>query len=129
MPVALNHMIVGSRDPAAAATWLADVLGLAPPVHSAPFWQVTTANGVDLDFDLHEGPGDPGPAHLAFLVGDQDFDEVFARLVAGGIEHYADPAGRRPGEINHRDGGRGTYFTDPDGHWLEILTRPYGAPA
>jgi catechol 2,3-dioxygenase-like lactoylglutathione lyase family enzyme len=126
MPVALNHMIVGSRDPAAGAAWLADVLGLEPPAHIAPFWQITTANGVDLDFDLHEGEGNPGPAHLAFLVGEPEFDEVFARLVDRGIEHYADPAGRRAGEINHRDGGRGTYFADPDGHWLEILTRPYG---
>lgn len=24
-------------------------------------------------------------------------------------------------------GGRGTYFLDPDGHVLEILTRPYGS--
>ena len=30
-------------------------------------------------------------------------------------------------EINTRDGGRGLYFEDPDGHLLEILTRPYGS--
>jgi catechol 2,3-dioxygenase-like lactoylglutathione lyase family enzyme len=29
--------------------------------------------------------------------------------------------------INHRDGGRGLYFEDPDGHLLEIITRPYGS--
>jgi catechol 2,3-dioxygenase-like lactoylglutathione lyase family enzyme len=29
--------------------------------------------------------------------------------------------------INHRDGGRGVYFEDPDGHLLELLTRPYGS--
>ena len=34
-------------------------------------------------------------------------------------------AGTRVGEINHNDGGRGVYFRDPDGHHLEILTRPY----
>jgi hypothetical protein len=28
--------------------------------------------------------------------------------------------------INHNDGGRGVYFEDPDGHFLEIITRPYG---
>ena len=33
----------------------------------------------------------------------------------------------RPGVINHRDGGRGLYFEDPDGHLLEIITRPYGS--
>jgi catechol 2,3-dioxygenase-like lactoylglutathione lyase family enzyme len=31
--------------------------------------------------------------------------------------------------INARDGGRGVYFEDPDGHVLELLTRPYGSGA
>jgi len=31
------------------------------------------------------------------------------------------------GEINHHDGGRGVYFEDPNGHLLEIITRPYGS--
>jgi hypothetical protein len=25
------------------------------------------------------------------------------------------------------DGGRGVYFDDPAGHYLEIITRPYGS--
>jgi catechol 2,3-dioxygenase-like lactoylglutathione lyase family enzyme len=29
--------------------------------------------------------------------------------------------------INHNDGGRGVYFEDPDGHLLEIITRPYAS--
>jgi catechol 2,3-dioxygenase-like lactoylglutathione lyase family enzyme len=28
---------------------------------------------------------------------------------------------------NHHDGGRGVYFEDPNGHLLEIITRPYGS--
>lgn len=28
---------------------------------------------------------------------------------------------------NHHDGGRGVYFRDPAGHYLEIITRPYGS--
>lgn len=31
------------------------------------------------------------------------------------------------GEINRHDGGRGIDFPDPDGHLLEIITRPYGS--
>ena len=27
------------------------------------------------------------------------------------------------------DGGRGFYFEDPSGHYLEVLTRPYGSGA
>jgi hypothetical protein len=26
-------------------------------------------------------------------------------------------------------GGRGVYFPDPDGHYLEVITRPYGSGA
>ena len=44
-----------------------------------------------------------------------------------GLDYWADPFKKRPGEINHNDGGRGVYFDDPDGHVLEILTRPYGS--
>lgn len=29
-------------------------------------------------------------------------------------------------QANHHDGGRGVYFRDPNGHLLEIITRPYG---
>ena len=43
------------------------------------------------------------------------------------LGYWADPGHHRPGEINHGDGGRGFYWNDPDGHNLEILTRPYGS--
>jgi len=33
---------------------------------------------------------------------------------------------RQPGRINTNDGGRGVYWSDPNGHNLEIITRPYG---
>ena len=46
-----------------------------------------------------------------------------------GLQHWADPRGARPGEINRNDGGRGVYFQDPAGHYLEIITRPYGSGA
>jgi hypothetical protein len=31
---------------------------------------------------------------------------------------------REVGEINTRRGGRGLYFSDPDGHLMEIMTTP-----
>jgi hypothetical protein len=31
------------------------------------------------------------------------------------------------GEINHHDGGCGFYLEDPNGHFLEAITRPYGS--
>ena len=37
------------------------------------------------------------------------------------------PAQTQADEINHHDGGRGFYFEDPNGHFLEVITRPYGS--
>jgi catechol 2,3-dioxygenase-like lactoylglutathione lyase family enzyme len=65
------------------------------------------------------------PQHYAFLVDEAGFDAILARIRAGGIDHWADPARSRPGEINRYGGARGVYFADPDGHLLEAITRPY----
>ena len=126
MAVDLNHTIIASRDGAAGATWLADLLGLGRPERYGPFWQITTGNGVNLDFHEGDAGADISPQHYAFLITEDEFDMIFARIVEQGIDHYADPMAEQKGEINHHDGGRGTYFFSPDGHWLEIITRPYG---
>lgn len=125
MPIELNHTIVAARDPAASAAWVAEVLGLDPPGRFGPFSVVETANDVSLDF--LETDGEIHPQHYAFLVTEEEFDEVFGRITDRGLDHWADPGQHRAGEINHHDGGRGVYFSAPDGHLLEIITRPYGS--
>jgi catechol 2,3-dioxygenase-like lactoylglutathione lyase family enzyme len=52
-----------------------------------------------------------------------------ARIRDKGLTFWADPARSRPGEINRHWGGRGVYFEDPDGHLLELITKPYGSEA
>jgi catechol 2,3-dioxygenase-like lactoylglutathione lyase family enzyme len=127
MSVQLNHTIVHCTDQAASATFLAEVLGVDAPRRFGPFLEVKVANGVSLDFQERTGPVEA--QHYAFLVAESEFDEIFGRIAARGRDHWADPHLSRPGEINHNDGGRGTYFRDPNGHLLEILTRPYGSGA
>lgn len=124
MGVALDHTIVRSRDARASAAWLAELMGLPPPVTYGPFQVVELANGVSLDYADHDG--EIVSQHYAFLVGERDFDEIHGRIVARGIAYFADPGARKPGRINTHDGGRGIYWADPDGHWLEIITVPYG---
>jgi len=85
---------------------------------------VDVDNGVSLDF--HDTDGQIAPQHYAFLIGEDDFDDVYGRIRERGLEHWADPMQSRAGEINRNDGGRGVYFEDPDGHLLEVITRPYG---
>jgi catechol 2,3-dioxygenase-like lactoylglutathione lyase family enzyme len=82
-------------------------------------------NGVWLDFA--ETTRAITPQHYAFLVGEEDFDAAFGRIRTQDLPYWADPGQSQPGVINHRDGGRGLYFEDPDGHLLEIITRPYGS--
>jgi catechol 2,3-dioxygenase-like lactoylglutathione lyase family enzyme len=100
------------------------MLGLAAPTRFGPFLVVEAANGVSLDY--HEIDGDIASQHYAFLIGEDDFDQVFGRIEARGLEYWADPALSRAGQINHNDRGRGVYWNDPDGHLLEVITRPYG---
>ena len=125
MTVELNHTIVRCTDQQRSASFLADLLGLPEPARFGPFLVVQTANGVSLDFD--EVSGEIASQHYAFLLSEAEFDAVFRRIVEQGMRHWADPSLRREGEVNRNDGGRGVYFHDPDGHLLEIITRPYGS--
>jgi catechol 2,3-dioxygenase-like lactoylglutathione lyase family enzyme len=126
MAVELNHTIVHARDAEASARFLSEVLGLEPPRRFGPFTVVDVANGVSLDF-LSADADEIIVEHYAFLVSEPEFDQIFARLQARGVDHFADPRLSRKGEINRNDGGRGCYFEDPAGHVLEIITRPYGS--
>jgi len=101
------------------------LFGLPAPVRFGPFEVVELDNGVSLDFAAADGPIQP--QHYAFLISAADFDAVIGRIREQGLEYWADPRRCLPGEINHNDGGRGVYFPDPDGHYLEVITRPYGS--
>ncbi|HEV8296831.1 MAG TPA: VOC family protein [Acidimicrobiales bacterium] len=125
MAVQLNHTIVAAHDREASARFLTEVLGLDDAVPYGPFLVVQVANGVSLD--VMESGGDIVGQHYAFLVSETEFDAIFARIRDRGVPYWADPGQQHPGEINTRDGGRGVYFAHPDGHFLEILTRPYGS--
>lgn len=123
----LNHTIVWCRDQQVSAAFLTETLGLAAPTRLGPFLVAEAANGVSLDY--HEVDGAIASQHYAFLVTEEEFDEIFGRITGRELEYWADPVMSRAGEVNHNDGGRGVYFADPDGHLLEILTRPYGSGA
>jgi len=125
MAILLNHTIVWSRDNEVSARYLADLLGLGDPESFGPFQVIQLDN--DLSLDFASTSDEIAGQHYAFLVSESEFDEIFARIVDGDGKYWADPGRRREGEISTNDGGRGVYFPDPDGHLLEILTRPYGS--
>ena len=125
MAVELNHSIIWCSDKVRSATFMTGMLGLPPARPFYHFLVVELDNRVSLDF--YQKEGEVSPQHYAFLVGEAEFDAAYRRILDRGITYWADPARIRPGEINTHDGGRGLYFEDPDGHLLEIITRPYGS--
>src|SRR2546430_16954460 len=125
MAVQLNHTIVAAHDKKASAEFLAEILGLPAPKAFGPFLGVETGNEVTLDY--MDAGDDFRTQHYAFLVSEAEFDEIFGRIKAKGLDYWADPFHREQGRINTHDGGRGVYWEDPNGHNLEIITRPYGS--
>lgn len=124
MPVHLNHTLVNVRDKHESAAFLVDILGLEPPTTYGPFLVVQTDNDVSLDFvDVDE----VHVQHYAFLVTEEEFDTIHARIVERGITYWADPFRRKANAWNTEDGGRGLYWEEPSGHLLELMTRPYGS--
>ncbi|MFE6363167.1 VOC family protein [Streptomyces sp. NPDC057806] len=125
--VQLNHTAVYATDRHLSAEFLAAILGLRVGAPFGPFLPVDLGNGVTLDY--YEMRTEPiQPQHYAFLVPDEQFDGMIARLETVGVTYYADPGHTEPGRINRLFGGRGAYFDDPDGHNMEIMTRPYARP-
>ncbi|MDL2075022.1 VOC family protein [Streptomyces sp. GXMU-J15] len=125
--VQFNHTAVLASDRSLSAEFLATVLGLEVGAPFGPFLPVDLGNGVTLDYYEMRDESIQSQ-HYAFLVPDDQFDTMIARLEALGVTYYADPSHTEPGKINRLFGGRGAYFDDPDGHNMEIMTRPYARP-
>ena len=125
MVIKLDHTIVRARDKDASARFLSEMFGLPAPTHAGPFAMVrvddTSIDYVDEEDERFDSQ------HYAFLVSEAEFDEIFGRIRARGLTYWADPFRKEPGRTNDWDGGRGVYFDDPNGHLLEIITRPYGS--
>jgi catechol 2,3-dioxygenase-like lactoylglutathione lyase family enzyme len=121
MPITLNHTIVPSHHKEQSAKFFAHIFGLdyAGPV--GHFAQVRVNS--DLAFDWDDSDQFEGH-HYAFAVSDQEFDAIYGRLKSENVEYGSGPRTPTNGEINHRRGGRGLYFPDPDGHLMEIMTVP-----
>jgi len=120
MPITLNHTIVPAHDKEASARFFADIFGLkyeGPMGHFAP---VRVNETLTMDFDNKDVLESH---HYAFHVSDEEFDGIFARVQSAGLPYGSQPSSKQDMEINHRRGGRGFYFPDPNGHSLEVLTR------
>lgn len=121
MAIHLDHTIVPARDKEASARWFARIMGLqykGPWGHFAP---VQVDEYLSLDFDDREVIE---RHHYAFIVSDEEFDAILARVQDEGIPYGSGPM-QDDMQINHLHGGRGFYFNDPNGHRLEVITHTY----
>jgi catechol 2,3-dioxygenase-like lactoylglutathione lyase family enzyme len=123
----LNHHIVAARNKETTASFFAEMLGFDEPVRRGEFAVVRVSHDTTLDFVDVGADAEIPQLHYAFLVTEREFDEIFGRIQRRGLSYWSDPFRKQPDELNNWDDGRGVYFDDPNGHLLEILTRPYGS--
>ncbi len=127
MSVQFDHTIVGCHDNRVSAEFWADILGLEPGPQWGPFIPLRMANGVTFDFaNVPPDSAEIQPQHYAFLISEAEFDTAYGKIQRYKLDHWADPRQRGVNTINHNDGGRGVYFEDPSGHFMELITVPYG---
>ncbi|MFF2082238.1 VOC family protein [Nocardia sp. NPDC058176] len=127
MSVQFNHTVVGCHDKRETVEFWADILGLDIGAESGPFIPIPLAHGAVFDFaTVPPHISDIQPQHYAFLVSEAEFDAAYAKIQRYKLDHWADPRQHEANAINHHDGGRGVYFLDPNGHYLELITVPYG---
>ena len=124
MAITLNHTIVPARDKIEAAKFFARIFGLSFDEGAVGYFAPLRVNEtltLDFDDDFDDADGFD-THHYAFKVNEAEFDAIFGRIQAEGIPYGAEPHSRDDMKINHRSGGRGVYFCDPNGHILELLT-------
>ena len=124
MAVQLDHLMVPARDKVASAKLLGELLGVPWSDHGVgPFAPVFVNDGFTIDFDRWE---EPFPRiHYCFRVSEAEFDAILGRLKSRGIPFRSDVQGPVDMQVNTRHGGRLVYWSEPDGHYWEMLTESY----
>jgi catechol 2,3-dioxygenase-like lactoylglutathione lyase family enzyme len=116
--VHLDHMILPVADLSASIEFYRDVLGLEYGGEDDPF----SVMRVTPEFSLLLAPfGMAGGEHLAFAMEPDEFEAVFARIRAAGLE-YGDAynaVGNMRGPGDER-GAKALYVFDPSRHLIEI---------
>ena len=122
MTITLNHTIVRASDKEAAARSFAEIFGLRFQGSRGHFAPVRVNDTLTLDFA--DAKGNIASQHYAFHVGDTEFDEILQRVKDAGLAFGSAPWSLEDGQLNDWNGGRGFYYTDHDGHVIELMTVP-----
>lgn len=118
----IDHVAIAVRDVAASARWYQEVLGLRR-LHEEVWGDFPAMVGAGTTaialFPVSGDPPKPRPdrdtlamRHFAFRVSRRNFDAAKQRLAGLRIEFH---------EQDHQI-ARSIYFSDPDGHEVELTT-------
>jgi len=122
MEITLNHTIVPAHDHVASAKFYERIFAFTFVKEWGHFAVVKANSTLTLDFQTKDVFSS---IHYAFKVDDEQFDLIFAKIKKNHIKYGSDPYALENAKINHKYGGRGVYFKDPNGHVLEIITADY----
>ena len=117
----LDHTIVPVKDKEAASQLMARVMGWEFLGVRGSQGHVRVNDTLVMRFDDKEADGDQKLLHFAFHVGDEEFDAILGRLATEGLK-YGTSSRDLNGEWNELNGGRRTFFADPNGHSFELMT-------
>ncbi|MDQ6968336.1 MAG: VOC family protein [Mariprofundaceae bacterium] len=122
MEITLNHTIVPAHDNVASAKFYERIFGFTFVKEWGHFAVVKANSTLTLDFQTKDVFSS---IHYAFKVSDEQFDLILARIKEDSIKYGSEPYDLENSKVNHKYGGRGVYFKDPNGHVLEIITADY----
>ena len=122
----IDHLILKVNDLEASVEFYSEVLGFSSEGMQEPFAVVRVSES----FQLQLTPwGTEGFEHLAFSVSAKEFDTIFSKVKALGIEYgpsfHSVGDNEGPGEEVGAKGAAPTlYFYDPNKHLIEIRSYP-----
>jgi catechol 2,3-dioxygenase-like lactoylglutathione lyase family enzyme len=109
--VQLNHTIVWCRDKEKSATFFTEVFGLPSATPFGPMLVVPLNNDVSIDF--YENDGEISSQHYAFLISEEEFDQIFARVRDQEPSVLGRSYRNAPAKSAGTTADRGIYFEDP----------------
>jgi catechol 2,3-dioxygenase-like lactoylglutathione lyase family enzyme len=120
----IDHLILKVNELDASVEFYTRIMGFKMEGVDGPF----TIIRVSPEFQIQLAPwGTPGMEHYAFSVARTDFDAIFQRVQAAGIEYggsfHSVGTNTGPGKESGAMGDAPTiYFNDPSKHLIEIRT-------
>ncbi len=120
----LDHIILKINDLEASVDFYTRIMGFENTGQDGPFTVIRS----DPEFQMQLAPwGTPGFEHYAFAVSRAEFDAIFERVRAAGIDYGPtfDSVGSNSGpgvETGARGDAPTLYVNDPNRHLIEIRT-------